>query len=169
DAIAISQLPLLSAVCQEALRIYPIALIAQPRIVKKTVEIEGYQFKPGSILVPCIYLAHKRKEVYSQPDKFMPERFLDRKFSPYEYLPFGGGNRNCIGMALSMFEMKLVLATVLSQYVLKLSDRDAIEPERRGITIVPSGGCQMEVTAKRNVRDRIVSPSPQVRNFKLKV
>ncbi len=167
SAIAISQLPLLSAVCQEALRIYPIALIAQPRIVKETVEIEGYQFKPGSILVPCIYLAHKRKEVYPQPDKFMPERFLDRKFSPYEYLPFGGGNRNCIGMALSMFEMKLVLATVLSKYILKLTDKDAIEPERRGITIVPSGGCQMEVTAKRNMRDRIVSPSDRVRSSKL--
>jgi cytochrome P450 len=162
DVMAISQLPLLNAVCQEALRIYPIALIAQPRIVKETVKIDGYEFEPGSVLVPCIYLAHKRKEAYPEPDKFMPERFLDRKFSSYEYLPFGGGNRNCIGMALSLFEMKLVLATVLSQYNLKLTDKDSVKPERRGITIVPSGGCQMEIISKRNVRDRIVSPSAAI-------
>ncbi|MBE9013309.1 cytochrome P450, partial [Pseudanabaenaceae cyanobacterium LEGE 13415] len=116
DPVALSQAPYLTAVCKEALRVYPIALISQPRKVKRTIEIEGYTYEPGTILIPCIYLAHRRAKTYDQADQFDPDRFIDRKFSAYEYLPFGGGSRSCVGMALSLFEMKLVLATVLSWY-----------------------------------------------------
>lgn len=147
DPMTISKLPYLNAVCNEALRIYPIAIISEPLLVKETIELEGYHYQPGAILVPCIYLAHRRQETFSEPEKFKPERFIDRKFSPYEYLPFGGGDRICIGKALSLFEMKLVLATVLSHYRLALSDKNRVKPVRRGITIIPSGGCQMRVTS----------------------
>ena len=149
DAIAISKLPYLNAVCNEALRIYPIAIISEPLLVKETIELEGYNYEPGAILVPCIYLAHHRSQTFSEPEKFKPERFIDRKFSSYEYLPFGGGDRICIGKAMSLFEMKLVLATVLSRYRLALSDKHPVKPVRRGVTIIPSGGCQMTVTSLR--------------------
>lgn len=150
DPVAISKLPYLTAVCKEALRVYPIALISQPRVVKEPVQLEGYEFEPGTILVPCIYLAQRRQEVYPEPEQFKPERFMNHQFSPYEYFPFGGGSRSCIGMALSMFEMKLVLATVLSRYQLALDHNCSVQPVRRGITIVPSGGCRMVVTAQRH-------------------
>ncbi|RCJ25779.1 cytochrome P450 [Nostoc sp. ATCC 43529] len=149
NALEITQLPYLTAVCKESLRIYPIALISQPRVVTQTVQIEDYEFEPGAILIPCIYLAHRRPEVYPQPQLFKPERFLSRKFSPHEYLPFGGGSRSCIGMGLSMLEMKLIIATVLSHYELTLLDKRPAKPVRRGITIVPSGECQMVVKAQR--------------------
>ena len=74
----------------------------------------GYEFKPGTILSPCIYLTHHREDIYPQPKQFMPEGFLECQFSASEYLPFGGGNRICLGMAFAKFEMKLVLATILS-------------------------------------------------------
>lgn len=137
----------LNAVCQEALRIYPIALISQPRVVKETVTIQNYQFVPGTILVPCIYLAHRRQQTFAEPDRFIPERFLQRKFSPYEYFPFGGGNRSCIGAALSMLEMKIILSTVLANYDLELVNKKEVKPVRRGITIVPKAGCQMKLVA----------------------
>ncbi|MEC4817260.1 MAG: cytochrome P450 [Scytonema sp. PMC 1069.18] len=143
---AITQLPYLSAVCQETMRLHPIALICTPRMVKKTVEVAGQKFNSGTVLVPCIYLAHRRAETYSQPKKFDPERFLTQKFSPYEYLPFGGGYRGCIGSAFSMYEMKLVLATILSRFQLSLADQRPVYPVRRGITIVPSGGVSMVVS-----------------------
>ncbi|WP_341525645.1 cytochrome P450 [Nostoc sp. UHCC 0302] len=149
---AISQLPYLTAVCQETLRIYPIALICTPRMVKDSVEIMGSKFEPGTVLVPSIYLAHRRAETYPEPEKFQPERFLNQKFSPYEYLPFGGGYRGCIGAAFSMYEMKLVLATILSQFQLALTDNRPVHPVRRGITIVPRGGVQMVVTEKAKVK-----------------
>lgn len=153
DPVALSQAPYLTAVCKEALRIYPIALISQPRKVKRTIEIEGYTYEPGTVLIPSIYLAHRREKTYEQADQFRPERFLERKFSAYEYLPFGGGSRSCVGMALSMFEMKLVLATVLSWYEFESTLNRSIRPARRGITFVPPDSFQLKV-----VRDRAFIP-----------
>ena len=147
---AISQLPYLTAVCQETLRIHPIALIGTPRMVKDKVEIAGEKYTNNTVLVPCIHLAHHCPKTYPEPKQFTPERFLNQKFSPYEYLPFGGGYRGCIGAAFSMYEMKLVLATILSRFQLTLWQLRPVHPVRRGITIVPSGGVKMLVTALRN-------------------
>ncbi len=145
-AEAVATLPYLNAVCQESLRVHPIALICTPRMVKETVQVTGYDLPSGAIVVPCIYLAHRSPETYPQPDKFLPERFLQQKFSPFEYLPFGGGSRGCIGAAFSMYEMKLVLATVLSRFELGLVSQRPVYPVRRGITIVPSdNGVKMVV------------------------
>ncbi len=145
---SIVQSPYLTAVCQETLRIHPIALICTPRMVKDKVEIAGDKYTSGTILVPSIYLAHRRAETYSEPDKFQPERFLNQKYTAYEYLPFGGGYRGCIGSAFSMYEMKLVLATILSNFKLELLGDRPVKPVRRGITIVPSGGVTMKVKSK---------------------
>ncbi len=144
----IYRLPYLTAVCQETLRIYPIVMITLPRIVKIPTRIMGYEFAPGTLLAPCIYLTHRRPDLYTEPEKFKPERFLERQYSQYEYLPFGGGNRICIGMAFAMFEMKLVLATVLSQLDLELVDNIPVKPMRRGVTLAPSGGKWLVVTGK---------------------
>ncbi|MFW6296664.1 MAG: cytochrome P450 [Halothece sp.] len=143
DPNAIANLPYLNAVCSETLRLYPIALISQPRVVQNTVKLEKHSYEPETILVPCIYLAHHREETFPNSLEFKPERFLERKFTPYEYFPFGGGTRACIGGAFSMYEMKLILGTILSHCNLKLAKQAPIKPIRRGITIVPSGGVKM--------------------------
>lgn len=149
---AIAQLPYLTAVCQETLRIHPIALICTPRMVKDSVQIDGDNFTTGTVIVPCIYLAHRRSETFINPQEFAPERFLNRKYSPYEYLPFGGGVRGCIGTAFSMYEMKLVIATILSRFELLRTNLSPVHPVRRGITIVPSAsGVKMVVTAQRQL------------------
>ncbi len=149
DLSAIAKLPYLSAVCQETLRIYPIAMLALPRIVKSPRQLMGYQFEAETWLVPCIYLTHHREDLYPEPKRFKPERFLERQFSPYEYLPFGGSNRRCIGMAFAMLEMKLVLATVLSRYNLAIADNGAVRPVRRGLTLAPSVGKWLVATSQR--------------------
>ncbi len=148
DPSASARLPYLTAVCQETLRLHPIALNAFPRIVKKPMELMGYQLEPGTILIASIYLAHQRQDVYPDPKHFKPERFLERQFSPYEYLPFGGGNRRCIGLAFAQFEMKLVLATILSRLQLALVNHRPIKPVRRGFTLAPSNNLRMVVTGE---------------------
>ncbi|XGV94587.1 MAG: cytochrome P450 [Leptolyngbya sp. BL-A-14] len=150
DPDRLAQLPYLTAVCKESLRIYPIALISQPRKVKQAITIGSHTFAPGSILIPCIYLAHRRAQTYPQPDRFLPDRFLQQKFSPSEFLPFGGGLRSCIGAAFALYEMKLVLATVLACYDLSLVQQGSIQPERRGITFVPSKNFRLSAIACRN-------------------
>lgn len=140
---AVAKLPYLSAVCSETLRIYPIAIFAFGRILKEPLEIMGYQFQPQMMLAPCIYLVHHREDLYPNPKQFRPERFLERQFSPSEFMPFGGGNRRCLGYAFALFEMKLVLATALTQLNLKLVDSRPIQPQRRGLTFSPANGVPM--------------------------
>jgi cytochrome P450 len=149
DPMAIARLPYLSAVCQETLRLYPIALSAFPRVLKQPMEIAGYALEPGTVIMPSIYLAHHRPAVYPEPKRFRPERFLERQFSPYEYLPFGGGDRRCIGAAFALFEMKLVLFQLLSKLEFTIVNTKPIRPIRRGLTIAPSNQFQVKVTGSR--------------------
>ncbi|WP_036484524.1 cytochrome P450 [Myxosarcina sp. GI1] len=146
DPLAVSRLPYLTAICQETLRIYPIAVNTFPRRVTQPIEIFGYHFEPGTLLIPSIYLTHHRQEIYPEPKRFKPERFLERTFSAYEYLPFGGGSSLCIGYAFAQFEMKLVLATIFSRLELKLATDRPVKPTRRGLTLAPSSNLQMVVT-----------------------
>jgi cytochrome P450 family 110 len=139
----INKLPYLTAICQETLRIYPVATSSFSRIVNSPVEIMGYQLPTTTLIIPSIYLAHHRQEVYPNSKKFIPERFLERQFSPYEYLPFGGGNRHCLGMAFAMYEMKIVLATILSHYRVFPLDKCPVQPIRRGLTLVAPTGMKM--------------------------
>lgn len=148
DPTTIVQLPYLTAVCHETLRLFPVAILTVPREVKEPVELMGYQLKPGIRLYGCIYLTHQRPDLYPDPKLFKPERFLERQFSPYEFIPFGGGARRCIGEALALFEMKLVLATMLSSYRLAIADQSPEYPVRRGVTFAPARGVQMVLEEK---------------------
>ncbi|MBD2165714.1 cytochrome P450 [Calothrix membranacea FACHB-236] len=145
DPMAISQLPYLNAVCSETLRIYPVAFFAFPRILRNDMQFIGYDLPKGMYLSICIYLTHQRSDIYPEPKRFRPERFLERQFSPYEFIPFGGANRRCLGAAFAMFEMKLVLANILSQYSLELLDKVPLQPVRRGIVFAPPGGVRLAV------------------------
>jgi cytochrome P450 len=143
DPTVLAKLPYLNAVCQETLRIYPVAMLTLPRIVKSPINIMGYEFEPETTIMGCIYLTHQREDIYPEPKSFKPERFLEKQFSPYQYLPFGGSNRRCIGMAFALFEMKLALATIVSRYQLALTDKHLPKPVRRGVTLSPSSSFKM--------------------------
>lgn len=147
DPLEICQMPYLSAVCSETLRIYPPFLTTLARQIKsEPYTLMGYTFEPGTIIAPSIYLAHHREDVYSDPEQFKPERFLGKQFSTYEFLPFGGGHRLCVGMTLALSEIKIVLATILKKYQLQLEPDQDIKPVRRGVTISPPS--QMKFRAR---------------------
>ena len=114
------------------------------RVVQEPVKLLEHLLEPGTVVIGCIYLWHQREDLYPQPQKFKPERFVERHFSPYEFMPFGGGVRRCVGDALALFEMKLVLVTVLSRYQLALADHRPERPTRRGITLTPANGVKMK-------------------------
>ncbi len=142
DPMSIFRLPYLTAVCNETLRIHPVAMLTFPRVVEEPVELLGNQLEPGTLLTGCIYLTHHREDLYPDPKQFKPERFLERQFSSCEFMPFGGGARRCIGEALAQFEMKVVLATILSHYQLVLAEQ-TVQPQRRGVTLAPASGVKM--------------------------
>jgi cytochrome P450 len=133
----IAKLPYLTAVCQESLRIYPVILMGEGRILKQPLKLRDYEFTPGIVFMPCIYLLHQREELYPNAKQFRPERFLEKKFTAFEYMPFGGGNRQCLGKNLALFEMKLILATILLKWELRLSNNQTLKPIRRGTVMMP--------------------------------
>ncbi|MBE9076742.1 cytochrome P450 [Romeria aff. gracilis LEGE 07310] len=142
----LSQLPYLNAVCKETLRIYPIAMFAFARIAKVPLQLGDYPIDPGTWLAPCIYQTHQRPDLYPNPKQFRPERFLERQFSPYEYIPFGGSDRVCIGLAFAQYEMKLALATILSRFHLTPAQKPPVRPVRRGLTLAPPKNLKLIAT-----------------------
>lgn len=149
DVTTLTKLPYLNAVCCETLRIYPVVMLTFPRRVEKPVKLCGWDLQPGTLLYGSIYLTHQREDLYPEPKKFKPERFLTRQFSPYEFLPFGGGVRRCIGAAFALFEMKVALVKILSEYSLLLVDNGEVKPKRRGLVTAPASPINMVVTGKR--------------------
>ncbi|QSJ14785.1 cytochrome P450 [Nostoc sp. UHCC 0702] len=148
DPMTIFRLPYLSAVCNESLRTYSTVMLTFPTEVQERVEILGHSLEPGTVVAACMYLIHQREDLYPQPQEFRPERFLERQFSPYEFMPFGG-IRRCIGEAFAMFEIKLILATILSNYQFALTDPRPEQPQRRALTLAPSNGAKMVITGRR--------------------
>ncbi|MEM8675862.1 MAG: cytochrome P450 [Cyanobacteria bacterium P01_G01_bin.67] len=144
----IAKLPYLSAVVSETLRLNPVVVFVA-RQLRKPWELMGYQLDAGTSLFPSIYLTHQRADIYPEPKQFKPERFIERQYTAYEYLPFGGGNRRCLGYAFALYEMKLVLATVMSQIELELLDNRPLKTARRGFTFSPAGGVKMRVKGKK--------------------
>jgi len=146
DPMAVFKLPYLTAVCNETLRIYPVAMVTFPRITNEPFSVGDYQFPAETVLAPCIYLTHHRDDIFPDSHSFKPERFLERQYSPYEFYPFGGGNRRCLGMALALYELKLALATLVTKHEFTLPDQPPVKPVRRGITLAPSAGLSLVKT-----------------------
>ena len=159
DPSIIFKLPYLNAVYSETLRIYPVAMLTFPRVVRTPISLGGYELEPGTVLLGSIYLTHHREDIYPEPKQFKPERFLERQFSPYEYLPFGGGARRCIGLAFAQLEMKLALATILSSQELELVDNREVRPKRRGLVTGPDRPIQMVITRQRQVKSPTLQTS----------
>ncbi len=148
DPMAIAKLPYLTAVCQEALRIYPITPTTFVRVLRQPMTMAGYSFAAGTALMPATYIIHQNPDVYPEPKQFRPERFLERQYAPHEYLPFGGGHRRCIGSALAMMELKLGVATLLQDFELMLPHPRPLTPARRGLTLAPPASMKIKVKSR---------------------
>ena len=142
----IAKLVYLDATIKETMRLRPVIPLVGRKLTRP-MQVRDYEIPAGTVIGPSIYLTHRRPDIYPDPERFMPERFVDRKIDPYTYFPFGGGMRRCIGMAFAMHEMKVVLATVLLRYKLTLGVGSSDRIVRRGITFAPEGG--VRVMARR--------------------
>jgi len=124
---------------KETLRLSPV-LSEVGRRLERPMRIGGQELPAGIAVGPCIYLVHRRPDLWPDPERFDPTRFLGTRPSPYEFLPFGGGVRRCIGMAFALYEMKVVLAQVLLRLELRLAPGYRMKLVRRSITLAPSRG-----------------------------
>ena len=136
----------LDCAIRESLRLRPVA----PFVVRKTMQpfsVDGREYPAGVVLCPCSYLVHQREDLYPAFDRFRPERFLERKFGPHEWFPFGGGNRICLGMPFALYEMKVLVATLLSQVRPTRAAGARSRARRYGIVLGPDDGGRIIVQA----------------------
>lgn len=148
DPLALSKLPYLNAVISEAMRIIPIVPYTSRRL-KEPFELDGFVIPAGASVAPATALAHAREEVFPDAGSFKPERFLDQKYSIFEYIPFSGGERRCLGASFATFEMAIVLGLILRAYHLELADGSPIRPRRRNLLMGPGDGVPMRVIGRR--------------------
>jgi cytochrome P450 len=148
DPARIAKLELLDATAKEALRLQPVVPMVG-RVLQKATRLGRWDLPAGSLAAAAIYLVHQNESLYPEPRRFAPERFLTFKPAAWEFLPFGGGLRRCIGAAFALFEMKMVLAAFLSRVDAVLAS-ERVGMVRRGITLTPAEGLPIVVTAKRS-------------------
>jgi cytochrome P450 len=133
----LADLPLLGAICNEALRLHPVVPIV-PRRVVKPFTFCGQALEPGACVALSTTLLHRDPELWTEPDAWKPERFLEGKFGPFVYAPFGGGARRCIGAAFGLFQMRMVLGTFFAGARYEPIDEDPPRCTLGGITMGPS-------------------------------
>jgi cytochrome P450 len=145
----------LDAVIKETLRIRPVV----PGVIRKLtapVELAGYEIPAGMRVAPNIYLTHRRPDVYPEPERFCPERFLERSAETYSWIPFGGGVRRCLGAAFATYEMKIVIPAILQAVRMRAVDEQPERIRRRAITFVPEHDGTVVVEEFRRDRPRPV-------------
>jgi cytochrome P450 len=145
---AIAKLPFLSAIADETMRLHTIVTDVI-RLLRKPLRLGAWEIPPGVAVSVASVAIHADPSLYPEPDAFRPERFLGKKPSPFELLPFGGGHRRCIGAAFSDYEMRVVLATLLTELDLELESAREEPAVRRNITVGPARGVPMRVVGRR--------------------
>jgi cytochrome P450 len=146
DPAKIGKLELLDDVVKETLRLQPVVPMVG-RVLQKPMKVAGWDLPRGAVVAPAIYLVHRRPSLYPRPTLFDPRRFRTFKPAAWEFLPFGGGLRKCVGAAFAIYEMKMVLATLLPRVEMHLADTN-VRVTRRSITLTPSNGLPVIVTSK---------------------
>jgi cytochrome P450 len=136
EARAGTETAYVSAVVQETLRLRPVISIVQ-RVLAEPLTVAGYELSAGTVLTPALYLVNRRPDVYPDPERFDPERFLGRPPGTYTWIPFGGGVRRCLGAAFAQFEMETVLHELAARAHIAPVRQDSEPVLRRAVTETP--------------------------------
>jgi len=146
----------LDAVIKETLRLRPVLPIVL-RKLSQPMELGGYTLPAGVAVAPCIYLMHRREDIYPNARAFLPERFLERPPGTYTWIPFGGGVRRCLGASFAQLEMKRVLQTIVREVQLRAAEPASERVVRRSITLNPQHGARVVVLKRTDFADAAVA------------
>ncbi|NOQ17298.1 MAG: cytochrome P450, partial [Methyloprofundus sp.] len=143
DADDLQQLDYTRAVLNESMRIRPpVGLIM--RKVKQDTTIEGYALKANSLVVFSIYNLHHHTEFWDKPEVFDPARFLSNEKRRFSYMPFGTGERICIGNHFALMEGQVLLSMIVQNYDMQLLEPGEVEIEM-AVTLRPKGGVPVQL------------------------
>ncbi len=139
----------LDAIAKETLRNRPVVFDVG-RVLTQPVELAGYRLPAGVMVAPGIGLVHASPRQYSDPERFDPDRMLGATLGPTTWLPFGGGNRRCLGATFAMTEMRVVLREVLRRLELKTTAAQGERQRVKHVILVPHRGARIYVEARRD-------------------
>jgi cytochrome P450 len=146
----------LDALGKEVLRIRPVVFDVG-RVLTKDTEVAGYRLPAGVMVAPGIGLIHASADLYPDPQRFDPDRMLGASLSPTTWLPFGGGNRRCLGATFSLVELRVVLREVLRRVELATTTAAAERQRVKAVILVPHRGARIRVKSVRRVQSPAVS------------
>ena len=147
----------LDALAKETLRIRPVVFDVG-RVLTAPVELGGYRLPAGVMVVPGIGLVHASAAQYDNPDRFDPDRMLtSTTLSPTTWLPFGGGNRRCLGANFALAEMRVILREVLRSVEFDTTTAPGERQRFRGVILEPHRGARVRV---RSIRPAPAAVSP---------
>jgi cytochrome P450 len=143
-AADLARLSRLSRVIREAMRLYPPIWIME-RHVRNEDEIDGYQLPAGSMVVLCPYVTHRHRAFWTDAKRFDPSRFEESQVAvrhDQAFVPFGAGQRMCLGAPFAMAEAHVIAAMVLQRFTLDRAERTPLAAQP-GITLRIRGGLPM--------------------------
>jgi len=139
DQSRVRDLNYLGAAIAESMRLYPIA-IGVSRRLRQPMRIGDREIAAGETVMASIYLVQRDPKLWPDPERFAPERMLERRPPPYLHFPFGAGVWRCLGAAFAEHEMRIVLARLFTRFDLRPDPGVEVKPQQRGITVGPSHG-----------------------------
>ena len=137
----------IEAVITEGMRSRPVIPVIGRRVALPW-RLGPYAVPADTPVAMSILLLHHRDDLYPQPFAFRPERWLGRKPGTYEWIPFGGGIRRCLGAALAMAEQRVVLEAMARRLDLEAEDPAPERAVHRNVTMIPSRGATVIVRAR---------------------
>jgi cytochrome P450 family 135 len=140
------EVTLLNATITETLRLGPVVL-GVGRALAEPLQISDWLLPTGTLVAASAYLTHRRADLFPQPLRFRPTRFLDASPGAYEFLPFGGGARRCLGASFADREIRVIARAMLRSIDLRGLRRRAVRPQRRGPIYAPSGGVPVLISS----------------------
>ncbi len=133
---------------QESMRSRPVIPIIGRRVTVPW-RLGEYAVPAGTPISMSVLLVHHREDLYPDPFAFRPERWRDRKPGTYEWIPFGGGVRRCLGAALAMAEQRVVLEAMARRVDLEAPEPEPEHAYHRIVTMTPAQGARVVVRARR--------------------
>jgi cytochrome P450 len=142
DSLAAGETEYLDATIKETLRARPV-IVDVARKTTEPLRIGGYELPAGTFVMAAIAALHYREDLFPEPQRFRPERFLDGRADSYAWIPFGGGVRRCVGASFAEFEMRVVLQEILGRAELRAPSQAPEKVRVRNITLAPGKGTQV--------------------------
>lgn len=141
----IGQLKYLQAIVKETFRLHPPAPFLLPHVAETTTQVQGYTVPKGTRLLVNVWAIGHDGKVWPEPEKFMPERFLEKevdfKGRDFELLPFGSGRRMCPGTPLAVRIVHLMLASLLHRFQWRLP----VDVEKKGLDMTERLGVNLSM------------------------